>query len=385
MLQLIMTIISDGIIGVLSTALNRSPLYVQYYVTARCNLRCEQCNVIYANSDLSESSTLKTVEAIHNLGQIGTKVLLLTGGEPFVRSDIPILVKEAIKNKIHPRLQTNGAASKQKLIDCAENGANDISISLDSLNPHNQDFINGQFINSWESAISSIANINETFPSNSFCALGCVFSPYNFMEVHKVIKFATEIGWYVSLVPAHTTDSISPRSFSTFDSRLRFKPDEIPLALDEIDKIIEMKKMGYKVYDSITFLENMKKFIAGEKLDWRDRNGGKCDATKYYFAVLPDTQFSICCDYRLENKTVYVSDQDFPKIYKSGVLTEMAIDKLSSCSGCLYGSYPEITISARYIESIIERIPEFLVPRQNNIKKLNFSDLIELSRKINNG
>ena len=30
------------------------PVYVQFYITARCNLTCQQCNIIYSNSDVRE-------------------------------------------------------------------------------------------------------------------------------------------------------------------------------------------------------------------------------------------------------------------------------------------------------------------------------------------
>ena len=33
-----------------------SPAYVQFYITARCNLSCEQCNIIYADADSQEMS-----------------------------------------------------------------------------------------------------------------------------------------------------------------------------------------------------------------------------------------------------------------------------------------------------------------------------------------
>ena len=71
----------------LNVITKQSPLYVQYYVTARCNFRCQQCNVIYANADRRELSTEDAIKTIENLGKIGTSVLLLTGGEPLVRSD----------------------------------------------------------------------------------------------------------------------------------------------------------------------------------------------------------------------------------------------------------------------------------------------------------
>ena len=33
-----------------------SPAYVQFYITARCNLACEQCNIIYADANAQEMS-----------------------------------------------------------------------------------------------------------------------------------------------------------------------------------------------------------------------------------------------------------------------------------------------------------------------------------------
>jgi hypothetical protein len=33
---------------------HNAPVHVQFYVTARCNLTCQQCNIIFANSDVRE-------------------------------------------------------------------------------------------------------------------------------------------------------------------------------------------------------------------------------------------------------------------------------------------------------------------------------------------
>src|SRR3990167_4079281 len=88
--------------------LKSNPLYVQFYITARCNLTCEQCNIIYSNSDVREC-TLEEIEKIaENLAKIGVAIVLLTGGEPFVRKDLPEIVKIFIRSGIHVRMQTNG-------------------------------------------------------------------------------------------------------------------------------------------------------------------------------------------------------------------------------------------------------------------------------------
>jgi MoaA/NifB/PqqE/SkfB family radical SAM enzyme len=380
-----MGFLERGTLGLVhSTLTKRSPLYVQYYITARCNLRCQQCNVIYANSDVQESSTEKSIRAITNLGKIGTNVLLFTGGEPFMRKDLPILVESAIQNKIHPRIQTNGLASMDSLKACVDSGSKDISISLDSLLPDNQDFLNGEFDNSWSQAIQTISNVSRAFPVDAFCAFGCVFSPYNFREVTKVIKFATLIGWHVSLVPAHSTLKDSPRAFSTFDQKMIFPEHLQTEAISVIDQIIEMKKSGLNVYDSIEFLENMKLFVQQKPLTWREKNNGMCDAGTLYFALTPDSAVAACCDFRLDGAPLYASDPEFVTYYQGGKLLDAVLPIIKSCSGCLYGSYPEISISARFVRASLERFKEFIVPRGTSIIPLTENELRSIAAEVVN-
>ena len=57
-----------------------SPVYVQYYITARCNLTCEQCNIIYANADVEEISLDKIKKIADNFLKMKVAMVLLTGG-----------------------------------------------------------------------------------------------------------------------------------------------------------------------------------------------------------------------------------------------------------------------------------------------------------------
>ena len=120
-----------------------SPLYVQYYVTARCNLACEQCNINFANADCPEMTIAQIRAMAKNMADIGVCIVLLIGGEPFARKDLPEIVKTFTDVGIHVRLQTNGFASRKSIDQCLKNGAHDISISLDTLNESLQDAING--------------------------------------------------------------------------------------------------------------------------------------------------------------------------------------------------------------------------------------------------
>ncbi|HYI26674.1 MAG TPA: radical SAM protein, partial [Bradyrhizobium sp.] len=194
-----------------------SPAYVQFYITARCNLACEQCNIIYADANAQEMTIDQIRQMADNLATIGVCIILLIGGEPFVRKDLPEIVKAFSERGIHVRMQTNGLATRKALEECVRNGAHDISISLDSLRPDLQDTINGGFNKSWDRAIASVSVINEIFPANGTAFFNNVLMPRNLHDIQDVVRFATAIGWGVSTVPVHVSTPDKPRGFQTFD------------------------------------------------------------------------------------------------------------------------------------------------------------------------
>lgn len=358
-----------------------SPLYVQYYITARCNLRCEQCNVIYANSDQEECDTENSLKIIESLKKIGTSVILLTGGEPFIRPDLNQLVKRCVELGVHPRIQTNGLATESALKEVVQAGARDISISLDSLSPSTQDKINGAFEDSWTRAIQTISLVSNIFPRSAFAAFGCVLSPTNLKDITNVIKFATKIGWWVSLVPAHSTPKHEARAFSTFDRSLDFRPEQYEEVLKVLNEVKTMKKKGYNVYDSDVYLDDIFRFIAKKPTVWRDRNDGVCDSPNSYFAVTPNGEMAVCCDWRTQSKYP-VQDLAFPKRYKEKEMFPEIHQIAKNCSGCMYGSYPEITTSIRFFGAALERFKIFVAESRTEIIPHTPDELIEIARGL---
>lgn len=342
-----------------SVLMRENPLYVQYYVTARCNLRCQQCNVIYANADQEEATTSQARAIAENLAAIGTSIVLLTGGEPFIRQDLVEIAEGFMINGVHPRLQTNGLASFEDLDRMAAIGAHDISISLDSLQPALQDAINGGFEHSWEEALAKVAHINATFPDDSFCAFGCVLAPSNLDEIVPLIHFATAIGWWVSLVPAHQSPPTEPRSFSSFDPTMVFHPDQYGQVADVLAEVRRLKQQGCNLYDSDEYLDDIYRYVTRNPVRWRRRNDDVCDSPNLYFAIQPNGEMAVCCDYRL-GRSYPVYSPDFPTWYRDREMWPEARQVAAACSGCMYGSFPEISISARYFRPMLQRASLFL-------------------------
>jgi MoaA/NifB/PqqE/SkfB family radical SAM enzyme len=378
-----MNFFEGGITKLAVSAVTKSaPAYVQFYVTARCNLACEQCNVIYANADQEECTTAQAGMIAENLAKIGTSVVLLTGGEPFVRKDIVTIAKMMMDHGLHPRLQTNGLATRERLEEMAAIGSHDISISLDSIVATLQDTINGGFKNSWHRAINTIALVNELFPSDSFCAFGCVIAPRNLEHITSVIKFATSVGWWVSLVPAHQTRIDEPRSFSTFDPSMIFPKSSHLRVKEVLSEVRRMRNSGFNVYDSDEYLDDIYRFIAGEPIQWRRRNGNRCDSPNLYFAIQPNGDMAVCCDYRLP-KSYPVYDPQFPDWYWGERVRDEATAITRRCDGCMYGSFPEISISARFLVPMLRRARLFLIEgNDRRLKKMSAKEMTTVAEEI---
>lgn len=360
-----------------------SPAYVQFYITARCNLACEQCNIIYADGD-SEEMNIHQIRALaENFAEIGVCMVLLIGGEPFVRRDLPEIVQAFVANDIHVRMQTNGLATERMLQRCVDAGAHDISISLDSLDGAVQDTINGGFRDSWVRAIGTIATVNRIFPENGTAFFGTVLMPRNLEHLVDVLEFATAIGWGVSLVPAHVSTPDRPQGFRTFDDAgvCRFPAESRPRVREVLAELKRLREQGCNLYDSDEYLDDIYRFIAGEPIRWRRRNHDVCDSPQLYFAVEPNGNVNPCCDFKMGTPFPAYAP-DFPALYRSGAVHRAASVHTQRCAGCMYGSYPEISITARYVKPLVRRFLFFNTETHQLLRKLSAEEMLTLARDI---
>jgi MoaA/NifB/PqqE/SkfB family radical SAM enzyme len=361
-----------------------APVYVQFYVTARCNLTCEQCNIIYANSDVRECTIDEIKRIADNFSKMGVAIVLLTGGEPFARKDLLEIIHAFESRGVHVRMQTNGFASEEQIAKAVEAGGKDISISLDSLQPAIQDKINGNFNESWHQALKAIALFTKYLPrKGSFGSLGCVLQPHNIGDIEDVVRFGSAISWFSSLVPVHISDYAHPRGFRTFDQTLRFTKNEFPIVDAVIERVREMRKEGFLLFDSDQYLDDIKRFVRDEPITWRNKNNNVCDTPNLYFALLPNGEFAPCCDHRLGN-SYPAYESNFPQIYHSKVWRDEVTQVTRACDGCMYGSYPEMTISMRYMAAKLQRMRTFLTAPPEKNWPLTYEELLEIARKTRN-
>ena len=107
-------------------------------ITDKCNFRCTYCMPAEGLPWLKKAEILsyEEIERIARVAvQIGIEQIRLTGGEPLVRRDVPVLVHQLhqIEGLRSLSLTTNGILLKQMAGALAEAGLTRINVSLDSL------------------------------------------------------------------------------------------------------------------------------------------------------------------------------------------------------------------------------------------------------------
>ncbi len=108
-------------------------------VTDRCNLRCTYC--MPSEPVWYPHETILSYEEITRLARIasahGVRKLRITGGEPLVRRDLPVLIKmlRSIDTIDDLSLTTNGILLARYVDDLVEAGLSRINVSLDTLDP----------------------------------------------------------------------------------------------------------------------------------------------------------------------------------------------------------------------------------------------------------
>ena len=109
-------------------------------VTDRCNFRCNYCmpKAVYGpNFRFLPKPQVLSFEEITRLAtlfvELGVKKLRLTGGEPLLRSELPVLVGMLAKLNADLALTTNGSLLAKRAASLAAAGLSRVTVSLDSL------------------------------------------------------------------------------------------------------------------------------------------------------------------------------------------------------------------------------------------------------------
>jgi molybdenum cofactor biosynthesis protein A len=123
---------------------NRKHNYLRVSLTERCNLRCKYC-MPADGIPLTPAPHLPTSEELIKIvsvfTEMGVNKVRFTGGEPLVRKDADLVIKEISKLVPETAITTNGILLDKYFDLFEEIGLKSLNISLDTLNPERFQFI----------------------------------------------------------------------------------------------------------------------------------------------------------------------------------------------------------------------------------------------------
>ncbi|WP_126228710.1 radical SAM protein [Burkholderia ambifaria] len=117
------------------------PLFVKWYITQRCNLRCTHCYL----TDYQRSPEFhEIVPIIDYLGSRGVFGIVLIGGEPVARNDLAEILKRITAHGMRSKIATNATLiDAEKARELVDAGGTQYQVSLESPMAEENDAIRG--------------------------------------------------------------------------------------------------------------------------------------------------------------------------------------------------------------------------------------------------
>ncbi len=179
-----------------------SPKWIAWEITRRCNLRCVHCRSS-SEAEMKGHPDFTTEEAYRVLDDISSyakPVIVLSGGEPLLRSDVFDIAKRGTELGLRMCLATNGMLVTDEVCgNIKDSGIRIVSLSLDG----STEAVHDNF-RSVKGAFSGITNAASLFKKHGIeFIINSSFTKRNQEEIPAVYKLAKELGataWYMFMI-----------------------------------------------------------------------------------------------------------------------------------------------------------------------------------------
>lgn len=330
----------------------RVPVYVHYGVTHRCNLTCRMCGM-WKIADKAHELTLPQIQQMaRNLHRLGTCAISLGGGEPFLRQDLPEIIRAFQEQDIEPRVLTNGLIQDHALLQrVLDTGIRHVSISLDTPRASLQDNICNKE-GAWEKIISAIRFWGEALRARrGLGVLNCVVSKLNYKELEYVVAIAKEYGFRVSFVP------VELHKYQERDLGCANTTTDMPIHVDEHEelagvhsRLLELRsRRRSNIFNSTPYLQGMLPYLKGEACSLR------CLAGSLSFSVSPEGYYSMCHLHKGNGQHgeehISAASKDFVAWYRQNRPYRAASRVAAQCQSCYRPCWREIALAFTNVQA----------------------------------
>ena len=293
----------------------RRPIYCSWYVTARCNRRCEGC-VFFERfaGEGPELSPDEALDAVDQLGALSVAVLIFVGGEPLLRPDLPQLLIRAQARGLRTALFTNGDPLTPQLAQRISHHLDALIVSLDGLGPgHDGVRGKGSFERAWQGLLC-YRDHRARPGAQLFANVGLHRDNLSTVEplMHELLAVGVDrIKFQPNFIPAYKPD-----------------PAEAVALIDRLEAL--WRQHPQRILGDPIYFRDLKRYFT------RDDNRAFCGARSLsHISLLPDGDVSACCDFLVPLGSL--RREPLARILARDL--ERELDRAADCDGCVRRDY----------------------------------------------
>ena len=324
------------------------PSLCTFVATYRCNSRCQMCD-IWKKQNCKDEMSLSEIKNIFNHKLNCLDVMKITGGEPFLRQDLNLIVQhlfEVVKPR-YIQITTNGILT-DKIVSLVENfGCRQLHLIV-SINGIGQvhDKLTG-IEGSYEAVMATIdKSVFLRKKYKFYLGINQVILPHNISQIQSLKELLFQKG----IVNIHYSlghhlfdgngQTIAPSAYRKFThSQL----------LSIFRQIRQDRRQDNIIRDLINrfYMEGLENRLLHHKYE----PTFKCTALRNYFRLLPDGNIVTCIVHN--NPITNLRQKGFFDIWFTEELNRSR-EKVKACSGCWFGC--EVVPNAVYTGNIIKAL-----------------------------
>ncbi len=248
----------------------------------RCNQACPMCSIHGAADDVLPLADLQ--RALVALAAHGVRTLELSGGEPFLRRDLPDVVALVDRLGLSYTFNTNGTALTDVGLAALRRsrGLLQVAMSLDSLDRDRYRELRGRDL--LGAALDGLDRLQAArLPAP--LKLNFVMSRGNHEEIPAMLAFAMKRGLFLSVFPVNVGPGFhrSPGASAPPDGASR------ALMAARFDELARLHRRGAPLWEPSAFYRACARFLRGQPL-------APCGAGVLYLDLRADGTVAPCVD-----------------------------------------------------------------------------------------
>lgn len=166
------------------------PFIVNFEITSQCDQDCYFCSAQLSKHRRRDLPTGQVLEIISKIVEEGILSIFLTGGEPFLRRDLPLIIKECIDHGMNVSLSTNGMEANARVSkEIVSAGLEEIQVSIQA-----PDDINDEIVGVRGAVKRSFVGLQNLIEAGLRVTVAAVATRENYLLLPYLAQKVAEVG-----------------------------------------------------------------------------------------------------------------------------------------------------------------------------------------------